>query len=219
MSEAARQRARVLMREARDQGDATGWFERLYAEAHDNPRMVQWADMEPNPNLVAWLDRLESPANGARALVVGCGTGDDAEETARRGCHVVAFDIAPSAVAWSRRRFPDSSVDYTVADVLALPPAWTGAFDLVVEVYTLQVLPPDLRGTAMAEMARCLAPGGRLLVICRGRDPDDDPGLMPWPLTPDEIHGLARHGLRQESWEDYDEGGVRRFRACFGRPG
>jgi len=63
----------------------------------------------------------------------------------------------------------------------------TNAFDLVVEIYTLQVLPPELRHTAMDRLAGLVAPSGTLLVICRGRDPDDDPGAMPWPLTRAEL--------------------------------
>jgi 2-polyprenyl-3-methyl-5-hydroxy-6-metoxy-1,4-benzoquinol methylase len=78
------------------------------------------ADLVPNPSLVSWLDEHEL---AGRALKVGAGLGDDAEELARRGLAVTAFDIAPTAVAWAKRRFPDSQVDYVVADVLAPPAA------------------------------------------------------------------------------------------------
>ena len=40
---------------------------------------------------------------------------------------------------------------------------------LVFEAYTLQVLPPELRASAVAAIAECLAPGGKLLVVARGR--------------------------------------------------
>ena len=40
--------ARRLSREALRQGDATGWFERLYAEAADGQAIVPWDRGAPN---------------------------------------------------------------------------------------------------------------------------------------------------------------------------
>ncbi len=214
--EDARTRGRRLAREALARGDATGWFEELYATAGGEARHVQWADMEPNPALVAWLERAEAHGAPGRAVVVGCGLGDDAEELSRRGYGVVAFDVAPTAVAWCRRRFPTSRVDYQVADVTSLPAGWVHAFDLVVEIYTLQVLPPQVRRTAMDRLTELVAPGGTLLVICRGREPDDDPGAMPWPLTRAELACFRDCGLRERRFEDYvDREGMRRFRVEY----
>lgn len=218
--ETARERARRLAGESVGRGDPTGWFEELYAEAGGDEGAVQWADMAPNPHLVGWLERTGPRAAASRALVVGCGLGDDAEELARRGFDVVAFDVSPTAVAWCRRRFPGSRVEYVVADVLAPPGAWEGAFDLVVEVYTLQVLPPGPRETAMGRIAATVAPGGTLLVVERGREPEEDAGSMPWPLTRAELRGFVRHGLREQALEDYldgEEPRVRRFRVEYGR--
>jgi SAM-dependent methyltransferase len=214
--EDARTRGRRLAREALARGDATGWFEELYATAGGEARQVQWADLEPNPSLVEWLERVEASGGALRALVVGCGLGDDAEELSRRGYAVVAFDVAPTAVAWCRRRFPASCVDYQVADVTSPPAGWVRAFDLVVEIYTLQVLPPEVRRTAMDRLAELVAPGGTLLVICRGREPDDDPGAMPWPLTRAELARFVDRGLREIRFEDYvDREGTRRFRVEY----
>jgi SAM-dependent methyltransferase len=221
MTDAARANARRLAAEHLQRGDPTGWFEPLYAGANGDPAAIQWADARPNPHLVAWLDRARIAGDGRSALVVGCGLGDDAEELARRGFAVVAFDVAPTAVAWCRRRFPDSPVRYAVADVLDPPPAWAGAFDLVVEAYTLQVLPPDTRRAALARVAGFVAPGGALLVVARGRDEGDDPGAMPWPLTRAELAAVAAHGLAAAAFEDVadpEEPAVRRFRAEYRRP-
>jgi hypothetical protein len=35
-----------------------------------------------------------------------------------------------------------------------------------------------------------LAPGATLLVIARARDPDEEPGSLPWPLTEPELRSL-----------------------------
>lgn len=217
---ADRDTARLLAEQYLNAGDPTGWFEALYASAGGDPSIIPWADLRPNPNLVQWLDR-NPLATGLRALVVGCGLGDDAEELSRRGPKVTAFDVAPSAVDWCRRRFSGSRVSYVTADLLNPPPQWRGAFDFVLESYTLQALPPDVRPRAMDRLAEFVAPGGTLLVICRGRDANDPPGELPWPLTRAELDSLARDGtLILQSFEDYldpDEPEVRRFRCTFRR--
>jgi SAM-dependent methyltransferase len=213
---ADRTRARALANESIAHGDAVGWFERLYAEAERGESVVPWADLAPNPHVVEWLDRAR-PAPG-RALDVGCGLGDTAEDLARRGFEVVAFDVAPTAVEQARRRFPKSRVDYRVADLLALPRDFEGAFDLVVECYTLQVLPPEARGRAVDALRRTLRPGGTLLVVARGREPDDPPGEMPWPLTRAEVEAIATPELLCLGFEDFldaEEPPVRRLRAWF----
>jgi hypothetical protein len=55
---------------------------------------------------------------------------------------------------------PEELVDYVVADALAPPAEWAGAFDFVLGSYTLQVLPPGLRAAA-AGCARTIAAGAR----------------------------------------------------------
>ncbi len=213
-----RTRARALAKESLERGDAVGWFERLYAEAHRGDAIVPWADLAPNPHVVEWLER-EAPAPG-RALDIGSGLGDGAEALAQRGFEVVAFDVSATAIAEARRRFPSSRVDYRVADLLALPEAFVGAFDLVIECYTLQVLPPEARAQAIAALHRSLAPGGALLVVARGREPEEPPGQMPWPLTRAEVEAIASPGLARVSFEDFldrEDPPVRRFRALFRR--
>ena len=216
---ADREPIRSLAQQYLAAGDATGWFEALYGSAAGDPSSIPWADLRPNPNLVQWLDRYPT-APDLRALVVGCGLGDDAEELARRGMEVTAFDVAPTAVQWCRRRFPDTRVSYVTADLLDPPAEWRGAYDFVLESYTLQALPPQVRPRAAEHLARFVGPGGTLLVICRGRDEQDPPGDLPWPLTRAEVESVGRNGgLRLESFEDYpdpDEPTVRRFR-CTSR--
>jgi SAM-dependent methyltransferase len=218
-----RARARALAADSLAAGDATGWFETLYREAAAGAAIVPWDDRVPNPLLVRWLDG--HPARtprGARALDVGCGTGDNTAELAGRGLRVTGFDVSASAVASARARFGerDGVDDLRVADVLALPQEWRGAFDLVVEVYTLQVLPPAPRARAIAELAAAVAPGGTLVVIARGREPGEPEGQMPWPLVRAEIEAIAAHGLVPVDFADVmDEESppVRRFVATFAR--
>ena len=218
-ADARRAFARRLAADSIAGGDDTGWFETLYAAAGRGAATVPWADSAPNPRMVR---ALAGAAGGGRAVVIGCGLGDDAEHVASLGFSTVAFDVSPTAVAAARRRFPRSAVEYVTADLLSPPHSWAGAFDLVVEVYTLQVLTGAARRTAIARTAQLVAPGGRLLVIAGARDEHDDPGQMPWPLTRAEIESFRRYGLSEHSVVDFlddeDQGLVRRWRAWFTAP-
>lgn len=215
---ADRTRARALARESIGEGDAVGWFERLYSEAAKGEAVVPWADLAANPHVVEWLDR-EAP-RARRVLDVGAGLGDTAEDLSRRGFDVVAFDVSKTAIAEARRRFPHTRVDYRVADLLSPPADFEAAFDLVVECYTLQVLPAHVRAAAVASLRRTVAPGGTLLVVARGREPEEPEGQMPWPLTRAEVEGIAGGDLRLVSFEDFlddEDPPVRRLRAVFRR--
>lgn len=219
-SDAHRQAARQLARDHLARGNFLEWFERLYAEARGDPRVLPWAHLTVNPNLAAWLQRNPLRGDGRRAAVIGCGLGDDAEALAGLGFSVTAFDIAPTAIEWCRRRFPSSSVDYRRADLLQPPAEWSGAFDFVFEAYTLQSLPPAVQETALRSLAGFLAPGGMLLVICRARDLTEPADGPPWPLAREQLMSLESFGLRASAVEDYldaENPPVRRFRVLFRR--
>ena len=220
MSE-ARRKAGDLARESIARGDPTGWFEKLYAQAAGDTGAISWADLAPNPNLTEWLDREKVEGNGRSALKIGCGLGDDAEELSRRGFLVTAFDVSQTAIDWCLGRFPTTTVRYVVHDLLAPRPEWECSFDFVLESYTLQVLPAEVRAEAMPRVAGYVAASGDLLVIARGREPSDPPGAMPWPLLRSELDGLKDAGLDEIRFEDYFDAEtppVRRFRVHYRRP-
>ncbi len=144
-----------------------------------------WEHDDPHPALV---ERVVVPPDGEHrtAVVVGCGLGADAEHLSRLGYVTTAFDVAPSAVAAARDRRPGSAVTYAVGDLLDLPAAWRRAFDLVVEVYTVQAVHRVVRAELTAGVRSLVAPGGTLLVIQAVADePDDDgrPGPSPEPRS------------------------------------
>jgi SAM-dependent methyltransferase len=217
--DASRAFARRLAADSIASGNDTGWFETLYAAAGHGTATVPWADLALSQHLVSALAGVRG---GGRAIVIGCGLGDDAEHVASLGFDTVAFDVSPTAVDAARRRFPRSAAEYVTADLLSPPHSWAGAFDHVVEVFTLQVLTGAARRTAFARIAQLVAPGGRLLVIAGARDEHDDPGTMPWPITRAEIesfraHGLSDHSIADVFYEEDDRGMVRPWLAWFTR--
>jgi SAM-dependent methyltransferase len=173
-------------------GDPVGWFDELYRAADAGQVDVPWDRDEPNPVLVEWVRDRGVTGRGRRALVVGAGLGRDAEFVASLGFHTTAFDVSPTAIALARSRYPHSSVDYLVANLLDPPADWAGAFDLVVEVYTMQAMPRSVRSAAMASVTTMVSSDGTLIVV-QGKPPTDDvnaPG-PPWMLTRSEIGAFA----------------------------
>ncbi len=173
-------------------GDPTGWFERVYAAAEAGEAIVPWDHRQAEPLLVSWARARRLDGHGKRALVVGCGLGDDAEFLASLGFSVTAFDIAPTAIEAARQRWPESAVTYTQADLFAAPQEWRHAFDFVLEHATIQALPATIRPEAIRAIAEFPRPGGTVLVIARARD-DAEPAreLPPFTLLRQEIESFG----------------------------
>ena len=174
-----------------DEGQPTRWFEEVWSAGARDEIDLPWDRREAYPPLTAYL-AAEDPVVGGRAVVVGAGLGADAELLSRHGFQTTAFDIAPSAVALTRSRYPSSTVDHRVADLLDLPDDLVGAFDLVVEIFTVQALHPSLRVAAQQGIRRLLAPGGEALVVQFVRQ-DHESGASgpPWLLDRSEMEAFA----------------------------
>jgi SAM-dependent methyltransferase len=192
------QEADRLAHEAGGDQHPAAWFDRLYAAAADGSVTMPWDRSGPHPLLAAWT--AAHPDLAGRAVTVGCGLGADAEHLASLGLATTAFDISPTAVGLARARHPGSAVDYRTADLLDLPAELRGAFDVVVEIFTVQANPRSLRA-AMTEGVRSLvAPGGRLVVVQAQAVDGDDEG-PPWPLTETEMAHFGAPPLEQVGLE------------------
>ncbi|MBF2005264.1 MAG: class I SAM-dependent methyltransferase [Chlorogloeopsis fritschii C42_A2020_084] len=192
-----RQKVKQLATEALNKSDPSAWFEVLYTEAQGDTAQIPWAKLTVNPYLQNWLLTYSPQSQGHSALVIGCGLGDDAEALAEFGFQVTAFDISPTAIAWCKQRFPNSPVTYAIADLLAIPPQWHYAFDLVVESRNLQALPLSVRSCAIQSVASLVAVGGTLLVINRFRETEAEPDGPPWPLSNSELAQFEALGLSE----------------------
>lgn len=80
------------------------WFEELYAGAKNDPSLIPWAKLEPTSHLQDWSKnhRLRKENESLKAVVVGCGLGDDAQLLQEVGFQVTAFDLSPTAINWCR---------------------------------------------------------------------------------------------------------------------
>jgi len=204
---------------ARD--DPTGWFERLYTAAEAGEAALPWDRGTPQKLVATWAHHHRARGEGQRALVVGCGLGRDAELVVQLGYGTVAFDVSPTAISTARKRFPYSSVDYRVADLLAPPHEWIQEFDLVVESMTVQSLPEPPRANAILNVGRFVGVGGTLLVVAAARlSSNDSSAGPPWPLSRHEVDLFAASGLEPvhvQQIPDADDGAVHRWLAEFRR--
>tara|TARA_B100001750_G_scaffold211552_1_gene192842 strand:+ start:98 stop:781 length:684 start_codon:yes stop_codon:yes gene_type:complete len=215
---AARARLLKLSEAAEADGEPLRWFEELYAGADRDSDEIPWAKMEANPKMVEWI--AERPEITGRALVIGCGLGDDAEWLSAAGFDVTAFDLAQSSIDWCQERFPQSSVYYCVGDLLEPDDEWRGAFDLVVEIHILQAIPDPIRDTAASIVPKFLNEDGYLLCIGRllsERIPDEP--SPPWPLSRVWLNGRFQM-LKQLSFSAFvneDTPTIDRYVAAWSR--
>ncbi|CAA9380870.1 MAG: hypothetical protein AVDCRST_MAG60-879 [uncultured Nocardioides sp.] len=151
---------RALLDRAEDFGDGVDLQPIPVAEGYDS-----WAPRYDGPGnpffaldesvLLPLIDTLP-PGD---AVDVMCGTGRYAAHLAQRGHRVRGYDSSPGMLAVARAALPD--VELVVGDVADLPAADDSA-DLVVNALAINHV--DDLGPALAETARVLRPGGRLLL-------------------------------------------------------
>jgi len=196
------------------------WFEELYAGADRGGEGIPWASMKTHASFAEWLGRHTLAGAGKTALVVGCGMGDDAVELESLGFDVTAFDVSKSAIRFCKERFEQSKVEFVAADLFTPPAQWSRKFDFVLEIYTVQALPPRYEDTAIERIASFVAPGGRLLVVAEvGEGPRSFDKGPPWLLTPQHVDAFAAHGLSVEERHvaERDERGMAHFVTTFRR--
>jgi SAM-dependent methyltransferase len=217
-----RARARELAAGFAEKGDAFGWFDEFYKEAAGDNEQIPWADLEPNRFFREWAERNDLKGRSRKALVVGCGLGDDAVYLDDLGFNVTAFDISPTAIEWAKRLYKDRDIQFEAADLFQPFPEWLEAFDFVLEIYTIQPLPLEMRPKVIDAVASFVAANGELVVVTRGRDDDEEPNELPWPLSREDLSRFEKNGLSQtdfeEVFEDEDGEPVRRFVVRYRRP-
>ena len=136
----------------------------------------------PNPHLVAQAGELPS----GHALDVGAGEGADAIWLASRGWHVIAVDLSAVALERASANAHQAGadiagrIDWVHEDVTSWDPG-PDRYDLVSVQYVH--LPPARRQAMLKYLARAVAPGGSLLMVCH--HPSDLQTTVPRPNMPE----------------------------------
>lgn len=132
------------------------------------------------------IEHLETHPPG-RALDVGCGSGTNAIEMARRGWQVIGVDFSSLAVRRARRKARAASLplEFQRQDATRLEGV-RGPFDLILDIGCFHSLSPSDRGRYVGAVAQRLKPGGTLLLYAMVEGPPGGPG-----------HGLDETSLAQ----------------------
>jgi SAM-dependent methyltransferase len=170
--------------------------------------------LKPNKFLARYAEATDLRGNNRKALVVGCGLGDDARFLHDLGFRVTAFDISPTAIEWARRIHRDTDIKFVVADLFDPPKNWYQAFEFVLEVYTIQPLPLEMRAQTIDAIANFARLKANLVVVTRGREDDEIPLELPWALSRKDLSRFETNSFRQIRFEEMfgdEEPPIKRF--------
>jgi 2-polyprenyl-3-methyl-5-hydroxy-6-metoxy-1,4-benzoquinol methylase len=219
--EILREKMKEIATEYIQKGDFYGWFDEIYRETEDDSEQIPWVDMEPNRFFLEWNKTAQLQGNNRKALVVGCGLGDEAKFLDDLDFDVTAFDVSAKAIEIARKIHAETEIKFYVADLFDPPENWEKAFDLVLEIYTIQALPLSLRKQTIDAISSFVAEKGELIVVQRLRENDEDPGGLPWALSPEDLSRFEENGLRQIEFTEFDgqeeEDPIKRFVAVYQR--
>ena len=198
------------MKEAHNK--ASEWFDGLYKENKESQENIPWARQSVNPLLQTYLD--SNSTHKGKALVIGCGLGDDAIALDMAGYNVTAIDVSQTALDLAKERFPDSSISFVKQDIFE----YKEVFDFVFEALTIQSLPLEFRDKMIKAVANTVDVGGKLLLVAHKRE--EIFSGPPWPLSKEEIDSFKNHGLHEVSHELHTEKSKisnTRFRVLYSR--
>ena len=158
-----------------------------------------WDKGAPSLPLQQYLER---HAVSGRALVPGCGRGHEVALAAQHGMDATGLDIAPTAVAEARARYPQLAERFVLGSLFDPPAELRGAFDVVLEHTCMSALHPTLRADYRRGIDLTLRPGGLLIGVWY-INPDLDPGHEgpPFPFSVEALTALFAQGY--EIVEDY----------------
>ena len=124
------------------------------------------------PNLIRMLSKTAhikdggAPLAGQRIVDVACGQGFFSREMTKAGAQVMATDIANELIAIAQNhpdRATTSKISYSVSsadDLKAIPSGGADAVTIILAIQNIE----NIHGT-MAECARVLKPGGKLMLV------------------------------------------------------
>ncbi|MCX6934792.1 MAG: class I SAM-dependent methyltransferase [Verrucomicrobia bacterium] len=172
-------------------GILIGEFHAKYAEG-----IPPWQTDRPQPEVIRLIEqgKFESPI-----LDLGCGTGDNTIELARRGYRVVGLDAVPEALRRAREKTkqaaPVQPPEFILGDALKL---WETGLEMetVLDCALFHTFLDEERPAYVKGMGEVLSPGGRLHILVFSELETRPSG--PRRLTREEVTGAFGLGWRLE---------------------
>jgi hypothetical protein len=160
---------------------------------------VFWDKGAPSPAMKQYLER---HAVRGRALVPGCGRGHEVALAVEHGLDATGLDIAPTAVAEARARYPHLAERFVTGSLFEPPNSMRNAFDVVLEHTCMSALHPTMRADYRRGIDLTLRRGGLLIGVWY-INPDLDPGEEgpPFPFSVPDLTALFADGY--EVVDDY----------------
>ncbi len=198
--------------------EASAWFETVYKQSQGDESKIPWAKMQTNEFLAEYL---QMNLGEGKAIVIGCGLGDDAVALDEAGFDVTAIDISETAIQWCKERFDYTDVDFRVQDIFELPEEMLGQYDFVFESRTIQSLPLEFRNKIIGSISSLLAPRAKVLAIANGKNAGEKYQGPPWPLERNELRLFENYDLNELEFSIFaEESGLStlKFRALYQKP-
>jgi ubiquinone/menaquinone biosynthesis C-methylase UbiE len=142
----------------------TDSFSNVYEDAD---RARAYAELDyPGTYYLAFRDLpmlVHRHVGGIRALDFGCGAGRSSRFLRNLGFQVIGVDVSQAMIEQARGRDPRG--DYRWIGEAGLAGLNAATFDLILAAFTFDNVPDPQKISALTELRRLLAPGGRLLVV------------------------------------------------------
>ena len=191
------------------------FFENIYKKSQGNEEKVPWAEMQTDKYLKEYL---EMHCGEGKAIVIGCGLGDDAAALEEAGFEVTAIDISKTAIQWAKERYDYTDINFLVQDIFDLPLQMLGEYDFVFESRTIQSLPIQHRDKIISCISTLMAPKAKALVIANGKQEGEKFEGPPWPLEYNELRLFENHGCKElefSIFESDNKTSKLKFRALY----
>jgi hypothetical protein len=163
-----------------------------FVNAYDGGTPPPWDIGKPQDELVRVFDELSIAGS---VLDLGCGTGENVLELARRGLDAWGLDSTPAAIAAAEKKRDARGLKATfvTGDALDLAPLGR-TFDTVLDCGLFHVIEENERRRYLKELAHVLRPGGRHLMLGFATNKT---GIGPRGYSPEELRAYFADGWRE----------------------
>ena len=209
------------------------FFENIYKQSQGDEEKIPWAEMQSDKFLQEYLNL---HIGEGKAIVIGCGLGDDAAALEDAGFDVTAIDISETAINWCQERYDYTDINFFVQDIFDLPSHMLGQYDFIFESRTIQSLPLIHRDKIISCICSLMAPKAKALVIANGKQAkavcEADISSVkkegeklngpPWPLEYNELRLFENYNCNElefSIFESEDTISELKFRALYQKQG